>query len=234
MKIVFQDKDFIVVDKPAGISVHAGIKTKEKTLTDLLVEKFPELKKVGEEPNLRPGIVHRLDKETSGVLVVVRNQKAFSYLKDLFKNRKVEKRYLTLVHGKLKDKEGRIEGEMGRSRRDFRKQSFVRGKIKVRKGRYSLTYYRVLKEWDDYSLLEVFPKTGRMHQIRVHLHFLGHPIVGDTKYTFKKYKKQSYPRMFLHAKEIFLINREGKRRKFISSLPEEMKDFLNRIDGRKK
>jgi 23S rRNA pseudouridine1911/1915/1917 synthase len=245
MKIIFQDKDFIIVDKPVGIPVHAGIGTEnpsassrkaswaEKTLVDFLVEKFPEIKSVGDSSELRPGIVHRLDRETSGVLVVARNQEAFNYLKDLFKKREVEKKYLVLVHGRLKNKEGKIEGEMGRSRRDFRKQSFVRGKIKVRKGRYSLTYYRVLKEWSDYSLLEVFPKTGRMHQIRIHLHSLGYPVVGDLKYTFKKYKKQSYPRMFLHAREISFRDQKGKRRKFISPLPQEMKDFLGRIDDRK-
>ena len=201
-KIIFQNKDFIVVDKPVGMAVHEGVKTDEPTIVDFLLVKFPEIKNVGDDPETRPGIVHRLDKETSGVMVVARNQKAFGQLKELFKNRQVEKKYLAVVHGRLKTKTGKIEGEMGRSKRDFRKQSLVRGKVKVRKERYSLTLYKALKEFNDYSLLEVVPKTGRTHQIRVHLQSIGHPVVGDGKYTFKKYKKNRYPRMYLHASEI--------------------------------
>ena len=230
MKIIFQNKDYIVVDKPAGLAVHQGIGTEEKTLVDFLLRKFPEIKNVGDDPNTRPGIVHRLDKETSGVMIVARNQKTFEHLKNLFQNRKVEKKYLALVHGKLKNKEGKIEGEMGRSKRDFRKQTLVRGKIEVRKERHSLTYYKVIKEYKDYSLLEIFPKTGRMHQIRVHLHSIGHPVIGDTKYTFKEYKRRKYARMFLHAGEISFVDREGKKRKFISPPLKEMKEHLSRVD----
>ncbi|MDD5490141.1 MAG: RNA pseudouridine synthase [Candidatus Moranbacteria bacterium] len=221
MKIIFQNKDFVIVDKPAGLAVHSGVGIKEKTLVDFLVDKFPEIKNVGDDPKTRPGIVHRLDKETSGVMVVARNQKTFEYLKNLFKNRKIEKKYLALVHGKLKDREGKIEGEMGRSKRDFRKQSLVRGKINVRKERYSLTYYKIIKEMKDYSLLEVFPKTGRTHQIRVHLHSIGHPIVGDKKYSFKEHKKKDFPRMFLHASEISFVGPEREKEKFFSPLPRE-------------
>ena len=228
MKIIFRDKDFIVVDKPAGFSVHPGINTDEPTLVDFLLRKFPEIKNVGDAPEIRPGIVHRLDKETSGVMIVARNKKTFDYLKNLFKNRKVEKRYLALVHGKLKNKEGKIEGEMGRSKRDFRKQALVRGKVSVRKERYSLTCYKVKKEFGDYSLLEVSPKTGRMHQIRVHLQAIGHPIVGDKKYTFKKYKKFPVPRMFLHASELGFIDQNRKPQRFKSDPPDIFQKFLNR------
>jgi 23S rRNA pseudouridine1911/1915/1917 synthase len=221
MKIIFQDKNFIVVDKPAGLAVHSGVGIKEKTLVDFLTQKFPEIKNVGDAPDVRPGIVHRLDKETSGVMIVARNQKTFEYLKNLFKSREVEKKYLALVHGKLKKKQGKIEGEIGRSKRDFRKQSLVRGKINVRKKRYSLTYYKVAKEYKDYSLLEVSPKTGRMHQIRVHLHSIGHPVFGDKKYTFKNHKKIDFPRMFLHASEISFVGPNGKKEKFFSPLPRD-------------
>ncbi|MFH0930304.1 MAG: RNA pseudouridine synthase, partial [Candidatus Moraniibacteriota bacterium] len=139
----------------------------------------------------------------------------------LFKNRKIEKKYLALVHGKLKTKEGKIEGEMGRSKKDFRKQALVRGKISVRKERYSLTYYKVEKEFEKYSLLEVSPKTGRMHQIRVHLHSIGHPIFGDKKYTFKEYKKISASRMFLYAASISFIGPNNEKYFFESEVPEE-------------
>lgn len=249
-KIIFQNKDFIVVDKPVGLSVHAGVGTSDppassreasragKTLVDFLLEKFPEIKGVGDalprtfreadgarDPEVRPGIVHRLDKETSGVMVVARNQKTFEFLKDLFKNRNIEKKYLAVVHGKMKEKEGKIEGEMGRSKKDFRKQALVRGKISVRKERYSLTYFKVKKEFEKNSLLEVTPKTGRMHQIRVHLHSIGHPIVGDKKYTFKEFKKISAPRMFLHAASINFIGPNNEKYFFESQSSAEFENF---------
>ena len=241
MRIVLQNEDYIIIDKPAGLAVHAGININEPTLVDFLLCQFPEIGNVGDalprtfhegdsarDMRIRPGIVHRLDKETSGVMVIARNQKTFEHLKSLFKNRQIEKKYLALVHGKLKTKTGKIEGEMGRSKRDFRKQSLVRGKISVRKERYSLTCYKVMEEIGDYSLLEVLPKTGRMHQIRVHLHSIGHPIVGDEKYTFKKYKKERHSRMFLHASEISFIDREGKRAKFSSPPSKEMTEYPRR------
>ncbi len=236
-KIIFQNKDFIVVDKPAGLFVHEGIGARDppassreasragKTLVDFLIERFPEIKNVGDEPEIRPGIVHRLDKGTSGVIVIAKNQKSFEYLKNLFKKREIEKKYLALVFGKLKEKQGKIEGEMGRSKRDFRKQALVRGKINVRKGRYSLSFYKVLKESGDCSLLEVSPKTGRTHQIRVHLHSIGHPIVGDKKYTFKEYKNIEAPRMFLHAESISFSGPDGQKYFFKSDLPQEFKTY---------
>jgi 23S rRNA pseudouridine1911/1915/1917 synthase len=225
-KIIFQNNDFIIVDKPAGLSVHAGVGTGEKTLVDFLLEKFPDIKSVGDAPDIRPGIVHRLDKETSGVMIVARNQKTFEFLKDLFKNRNIEKKYLAVVHGELKEKEGRVEGEMGRSKKDFRKQALVRGKISVRKERYSLTHYKVKKEFDKCALLEVSPKTGRMHQIRVHLHSIGHPIVGDKKYTFKEFKRISTARMFLHACSISFIGPNNEKYFFESQPPEEFEKLF--------
>lgn len=232
MKIIFQNKDFIVVDKPAGVAVHRGVNTSEPTLVDFLLEKFPEIKDIGDDPETRPGIVHRLDKETSGVMVVARNLETFEYLKGLFKSRKVEKKYLAVVHGKPKEIEGKIEGEMGRSKKDFRKQALVRGKISVRKERYSLTFYKVKKEFDGMSLLEVRPATGRMHQIRVHLHSIGHPIVGDKKYTFKKFlphrqagKNPPAPRMMLHAHSISFVGPDGEKYCFESEMPDEFKKY---------
>jgi 23S rRNA pseudouridine1911/1915/1917 synthase len=227
IKIIFENKDIIVVDKPVGLSIHAGVGKSEKTLVDFLLEKFPEIASVGDAPEIRPGIVHRLDKETSGVMIVARNQKSFEYLKDLFKNRKIEKIYMALVHGKLKEKEGQVEGEMGRSKKDFRKQALVRGKISVRKERYSLTHFKVKKEVENGTLLEVSPKTGRMHQIRVHLHSIGHPIVGDKKYTFKEYKNIDAPRMFLHAASISFTGHGNKKYFFESELPKEFQKYLD-------
>ena len=223
LKIIFENKDIIALNKPASLAVHAGVGTSEPTLVDFLRELFPEIKTVGDDPKIRPGIVHRLDKETSGVMVVARNQKTFEYLKNLFKDRKVEKKYLALVHGKLKEKEGKVEGEMGRSKKDFRKQALVRGKISVRKERYSLTHFKVKDEFENTTLLEVSPKTGRMHQIRVHLHSIGHPIVGDKKYTFKEHKKISAPRMMLHANSIRFLGPDNEKYFFESEPPKEFK-----------
>jgi 23S rRNA pseudouridine1911/1915/1917 synthase len=225
IKIIFENKDIIIVDKPVGLAVHAGVNTSESTLVDFLLQKFPKIKNVGDAPEIRPGIVHRLDKETSGVMIVARNKESFEYLKDLFKSRKIEKKYLALVHGKLKVKEGRVEGEMGRSKKDFRKQALVRGKISVRKERYSLTDYKVKKEFEKETLLEVSPKTGRMHQIRVHLHSIGHPIIGDKKYTFKEYKNIDAPRMFLHAASICFIGPDSKKYFFESQPSAEFENF---------
>jgi 23S rRNA pseudouridine1911/1915/1917 synthase len=221
IKIIFQNKDFIVIDKPVGLAVHGGVGMSEPTLVDFLREKFPEIRGVGDEPEVRPGIVHRLDKETSGVMLVARNQKTFEYFKKLFADRKIEKKYMAIVHGKLKEKTGTIEGEMGRSRKDFRKQALVRGKISVRKERYSLTHYRVIKKFGDYSLLEVSPKTGRMHQIRVHLQSIGHPIVGDKKYSFKNYKNDPSARLMLHAFSIAFTSQGNEKYFFESPTPEE-------------
>jgi len=227
IKTIYQDKNIIVIDKPVGLAVHSGVGTSQKTLVDFLLEKFPEIKEVGDDPKTRPGIVHRLDKETSGVMVVARNQKSFEYFKNLFKKRKVEKKYLALVHGRLKAKVGRVEGEMGRSKKDFRKQALVRGKIVVRKERYSLTLYKVKREFDDFSLLEVLPKTGRMHQIRVHLHSIGHPIVGDKKYSFKEFKNILTPRMMLHAASISFIGPNNEKYFFESKPPEEFRKIMD-------
>jgi len=233
MKIIFQNKDFIVIDKPAGLAVHSGVGTSDPTLVDFLLKKFPEIKGVGDEPEIRPGIVHRLDKETSGVMVVARNQKSFEHLKNLFRGRKVEKKYLAVVHGRLKEKEGRIEGEMGRSKKDFRKMALVRGKISVRKERYSLTRYKVKKEFDDFSLLEVYPATGRMHQIRVHLHAIGHPVAGDKKYFFKNSlprrqasENTSAERMLLHAASIGFTGPNGEKYFFESEAPKGFGKFF--------
>jgi 23S rRNA pseudouridine1911/1915/1917 synthase len=227
IKVLYQDDDLIALNKPAGLAVHGGVGIKENTLVDYLLKIFPEIKNVGDDPELRPGIVHRLDKDTSGVMVIARNQESFDHLKGLFKNRKVEKKYIALVFGTLKNKEGKIEGEMGRSKSDFRKQSLVRGKIGVRHERYSLTYYKVISEFKDTSLLEVSPRTGRMHQIRVHLQAIGHPIVGDKKYTFKNYKRIACPRMFLHSKSISFLGMNGKKNEFTADLPGEFELFAN-------
>lgn len=226
-EIIYEDKNIIVINKPAGLQVHPSHAEKMNTLVNGLVSKFPETKNVGDDPSLRPGIVHRLDKDTSGVMVIARNQKTFNELKKLFQDREVKKEYLGVVFGKLKNKKGTIEKPIARSV-DYRKQIISNAKTKT-KIRPAVTEYEVLKEYDNYSLLKVVPKTGRMHQIRIHLSALGHPVVGDHKY---EHKNNSPPpqvrRQFLHAHSLkFSLSK--KKYSFTSEIPKDFLDFLAKL-----
>src|SRR3990167_5911964 len=198
LSIIYQDNDIVVVNKPAGISVHKGIAEKGETLADWLAEKFPEIKKVGDEPELRPGIVHRLDKDTSGVLVAARNQKSFEFLKNQFQKREVVKKYLALVEGELKNDNGTIDLPIGRSASDFRKK-----------------------------LASDNAKTGRTHQIRVHFKAIGHPIVCDSLYGGKRMTCPfGLARHFLHANFLEFVSPSGARLKMEADLPEDLEKVL--------
>ena len=225
LSIIYQDNDIVVVNKPAGISVHKGIAEKGETLADWLIEKFPEMKKVGDEPELRPGIVHRLDKETSGVLVVARNQKSFEFLKNQFQKREVVKKYLALVEGELKNNNGTIDLPIGRSRSDFRKKlasDSAKGEL-----REAVTEYKVLEKFPDYTLIEAYPKTGRAHQIRVHFKAIGHPVVCDSLYGGKRMIcPYGLARHFLHANFLEFVSPSGARLKLEADLPEDLEKVL--------
>ena len=204
-KIIFQNEDFLVLDKPSGMSVHGDGKTEEYTVADWLLENFPEIKSVGEPlvPNgqniLRPGIVHRLDKETSGVMVVAKTKETYEFLKQQFKERNVKKIYIALVYGNPKQDDFMVDRQIGRSKNDFRKRvtSHTRGEI-----REAITYFRVLKRFEKYALVEARPKTGRTHQIRVHLTSVGYPVVCDRLYAPKQVCPLQFGRLMLHAKSI--------------------------------
>lgn len=239
IKIIYQDNDVIAVNKPAGIVAHrANLKSKilnlknEKEdvfLTDWLVEKFPEIKKVGDEPELRPGIVHRLDKDTSGVLVVAKNQKAFEYLKSLFQNKKIIKKYLALVEGNLKNDKGIIDLPIGRSKSDFRKKLASIRQLAEARGelREAITEYKVLEKFPDYTLVEAYPKTGRTHQIRVHFKAIGHPVTCDSLYGGRKSKcPEGLNRHFLHANFLELNLPSGARIKLEADLPPDLENAL--------
>ncbi|MBI3442402.1 MAG: RluA family pseudouridine synthase [Candidatus Sungbacteria bacterium] len=191
LEVIYEDHDMIVINKPAGIAVHGGISVSGKTLVDMLLEKFPEIRAVGDDPATRPGIVHRLDKDTSGVMVVARTQESFELLKNLFKTRQVEKIYLAIVCGTPKQKIGAITFPIGRLVKNPLKRGVeIPSRIVrpdghpsvIRGSREAHTEYRVLKSGQTYSLLELKPKTGRMHQLRVHLKALGSPIACDRVY----------------------------------------------------
>lgn len=223
IEVLYSDVCIAVVDKPSGMVVHPGAGNKRHTLVHTLLYHFPDIKMVG--PEERPGIVHRLDKETSGVMVVAKNLKAYKELQRQFKVREVEKFYVGLVWGKMSRHEGKISWAVGRHKKHGEKMS-----IKTRKPRSAETLYTVQKEYGEFTLLEIKPTTGRTHQIRVHLSASGHPVVGDNRYGGRK-SKISCPRLFLHAQRLVFFHPETKERvEFSSRLPQDLRDFLDNID----
>lgn len=240
-KIIYEDENILVLNKPAGLSVHpAHLAVSppsggEIVLTDWLVENYPEIKKVGDEPELRPGIVHRLDKDTSGVLAVAKNQKTFEFLKKQFKDRTVKKTYLTLVYGKLEPSDGGRTGiidlPLGKSRKDFRKRAGVgatRGELREAITEYKVkSYIKHSVSNMDYTLLEVYPKTGRTHQIRAHFKAIGYPIVGDSLYSPKKVTVLAgLKRQFLHASSLELSLPDGSKIRLEAELPNDLQNVL--------
>ena len=230
-QIIFTNKDFIIVNKPAGLSVHGGgsIKKEERTLADFLVEKLPELAMVGDEPAIRPGLVHRLDKDTSGVMVVARNKIAFEGLKDLFKQRKVQKTYAALTCGVFRQEHGVVDLPIGRLKTNPTKRgALLNPKTKLRNVRDARTEYSVVRGNDRYTLLDVFPRTGRMHQIRVHLGAIGRPVACDKKYGGKSVCcPPGLGRIFLHARELEFSYPEGKHWRFSAELPDDLAHALS-------
>jgi len=231
LNVIYKDENIIAINKPAGISVHPVNLDDDNTLVNGLICQFPEIKNVGDpsissgQVNIRPGIVHRLDKDTSGIMVVARNQKAFEELKNKFKNRKVEKKYLAIVHGKLENKAGVVEKPLARSS-DYKKQIVANKKTRTTI-RPAMTEYKVVKEFRDYSLVEVSPKTGRTHQIRAHMTSIGHPIAGDKIYKLKNFKIAGLVRrQMLHAKSIKFILFE-KDYSFSAEFPDDFRNVLD-------
>lgn len=223
IKIIYEDDNILAVNKPAGLLVHGP-----DSLVDWLIEKYPEIKKVGEDPE-RPGIVHRLDKDTSGVLLVAKNQKEFEYLKKQFQDRKIKKKYIALVEGNIKDKEGIINLPIAKSKSDFRKRSAV-GKT-IGKEREAVTEYKVIKKFEKFTLVEAYPKTGRTHQIRVHFKAIGHPVVCDKLYGPKKQICPSgLTRQFLHANAIEFNLPDGSRLQLEADLPRDLQNALDMLD----
>ncbi len=238
-KIIYKDKDFLIIDKPVHWLVHPVKDVKQAlpatshgasripTLTGWLIKKYPEIKQVGDNPVWRPGIVHRLDKETSGVILIARNQEAFEYLKKQFQEHKVKKTYLALVCGVPKEKEGVIEKPIGLKPDSLKRTVHVQ---KAKMVKEAITKYKVKKTLrlaqGEYALLEVMPLTGRTHQIRVHLASIGHPVVGDKLYGQKKCALK-LDRQFLHAESLEFTASGGQRLKFSADLPEDLEKILN-------
>ena len=231
IEIIYEDNDVIVLNKPAGVLSQNAKSNRSPSISDFLVKHYPEIKNVGED-EMRFGVVHRLDKDTSGVIITAKNNQAFEFLKDQFKNRKTQKIYTALVYGNIKPKEGEINFKIGRSKTNPNMQTVIDTKKKENiKAREAKTIYKTIKNFEDYSLLEASPKTGRMHQIRVHLKAIGYPIVGDQKYFFKKHRDKSSElnRQFLHAKELKIELPNKKKVQFKAKLPGDLKNFLDKI-----
>ncbi len=231
-ELIYQDADLIVVSKPAGMPVHEAKHSTDYSLCDWLLERFPEIKDVGdiranENVPYRPGIVHRLDKQTSGVMVVARNQESFIRLKEIFKSRAIEKIYTALVCGRLKENTGTIASPIGRIVTTPTKMGIPSGRGKLRLVKDASTEYKVLKKFENTALLEIHPKTGRMHQIRVHLASIGHPVAGDTVYGGKNVCLKELGRYFLHASSLSFSFREGSRLTFSADLPPELQETLD-------
>lgn len=223
LDIVYEDADILVVNKPAGMVVHPAHGHASGTLVNAVLAHCPELEGVGGEQ--RPGIVHRLDKDTSGLIVIAKNDRAHRELQRQFKAREVAKAYLALVEGRVSPQRGIIEAPIGRDPVHRQRMAVVRN------GREAVTRYMVLETFPEYTLVEVEPVTGRTHQIRLHLAFIGHPVVGDRVYGRRK-QRLSLNRHFLHAHRLTLtLPGTGERRTFIAPLPPELEAVLAELRG---
>lgn len=227
--VLYEDENLLAIDKPAGLTVLLEGKTIGKTLKDYLLENYPYLKNLGSIS--RWGIVHRLDKDTSGVLLVAKNKNSYEFLQRQFQERKVTKKYLTLVDGNIKEKKGKIETLIGRSPRDRRRQKvYLPNEPGASDKRTAITEYKVLKNFENYTLIEVSPKTGRKHQIRTHLAFLHHPIAGDKLYGFKnQITPPGLKRQFLHASYLKIKLPDDIEKEIESNLAEDLKDVIKKL-----
>ena len=231
IKIIYENDDVIVIDKPIGVLSQIAESSKAPAVSDFLIKHYPKIKEVGKDEQ-KFGIVHRLDKDTSGIIIVAKNNKSFEFLKYQFKTRKVQKIYTTLAYGIVTPKEGIIDLKIGRSKTKPNMQTVIDTKKKENiKAREALTLYKTIKNFKNYTLLEIQLKTGRMHQIRVHLKALGYPVVGDQKYFYKKYRniEPKLERQFLHASKLKIELPNGKISVFNSKLPKDLKDFLDKL-----
>ena len=224
LDIIFENDDLIVVNNPAGMVVHPAAGHYSGTLVNAVLGYDPELEGIGGEE--RPGLVHRLDKETSGLIVLARNERAHNWLQDQFRLRQVEKTYLALVDGKPPTPAGRVEAPVGRDPSHRKKMAIV----PPGKGREAISEYKTLESFKNHTLLEFHPRTGRTHQIRLHCQFLGCPIVGDAIYG-KRTPTVTIERHFLHAFRLkIILPSEKQPRTFEAELPEELKNVLEEVE----
>jgi len=226
--IIYEDKDLIVLSKPAGMVVHPSPGHSAKTIVNALLFHTKFLSKIGGA--LRPGIVHRLDKQTSGLMIVAKNDDTHKNLSEQFKKRSIKKTYLALVKGRIKEDEGKINAPIGRSRKNRKRMSVIPT------GKEAITEFKVLKRFKNFTLIEVKPITGRTHQIRIHLSYIGNPVFGDILYGRKREieKELRLNRQFLHALKLeFKHPKDGKNVSLEDVLPAELKDVLSILECKK-
>lgn len=223
--ILYEDDDVVVIDKPSGAMVHADGHNKDTTVADWFVQTYPDVQGVGESMQLhtgetieRPGVVHRLDTETSGVLLLVKNQEAFEYIKKQFHDRQAKKEYRAFVYGRMQEDHGTVDRAIGRSAKDHRLRSAQRGA----KGtlRNAKTDWEVIAQNNEYAYLRIMPKTGRTHQIRVHMKAIHHPVVCDALYAPKHASALGFNRLALHAYRLTVILPSGAETTFEAPLPQ--------------
>jgi 23S rRNA pseudouridine1911/1915/1917 synthase len=234
LEVVFEDDCVIVINKPAGLVVHPAAGISSGTLANALAYHFQQLSNSG---SIRPGIVHRLDKDTSGLLVAAKTESAHQNLSDQFRAREVFKSYIALVYGVVKQESGRIEQPIARDPRNRTRMAIVSG------GRGALSLYKVRRSYDSFTLLDVELKTGRTHQIRVHLSWLKHPVVGDELYgggrdnnvqdVQLRARIRKLKRQFLHAEQLgFHHPQTGEQMRFVAPLPAELAGLLEELETR--
>lgn len=225
LSVIYEDDDFVAINKPAGLTVHkTSADDPQTTLADVAVQQWPQMQGVGEDL-LRPGIVHRLDRDTSGVMLLAKTQAAFDYLKELFKGRDIHKTYLALVYGAPKEPSGTIDLPVGRiGAKTTTQTKGTRDLVE----RSAVTDYRTSRRFESYTLLECMPRTGRTHQIRAHLKAINVPIVGDPLYSPGK-PTLGLDRLFLHAWKLELTAPSGIALRLEADLPLELQAVLDSL-----
>jgi len=234
-EILYENQDFLVINKPAGVNTHPTLKNiNEPSIASWFCYRYSRAKKVGED-KLRPGIVHRLDKDTSGILILAKTNSAFFYFKKLFFSKKINKRYLALVKGEINKEKGRIEFELTRSSASGKRKIVLPQKKKstketTKKTKVALTLYEVAKKYQGYTLLKVEPKTGRTHQIRIHLASIGFPVAGDRTYgNITSVDEKLFPRQMIHAYKISFFLPNGELLETQAPIPKDFLDTLKKL-----
>ncbi|MBI4359662.1 MAG: RNA pseudouridine synthase [Candidatus Jacksonbacteria bacterium] len=232
MEVIAESPDYLVINKPAGVLVHqANPNNKESTVADWMRERYPEVEEVGDDPKVRPGIVHRLDRDVSGLMVIARTNEFFAHIKAEFQNRRVVKRYTALCYGRIHKDEGDITLPLSRGKTRTSVKPFGDAR-----GKEARTHFFVLKRFQHYTLVEITLHTGRTNQIRAHFYALEHSLAGDTKYRSWRFRNRSHftrfiksDRVFLHSHYLGFYDREGQWREYSSLLPSELKAFLDTL-----
>ena len=227
-EVIYEDGNYLVVNKPSGLVMHGGPGVHEPTLADWSVAHDPVIAEVGDQPDVRPGIVHRLDRDVSGLVVVAKTQAAFEDLKKQFQQHSITKQYIALAHGRVTDEQGRINFAIARKPD---KSGLMVARPKSTEGKAAETLFNVDRFVKNMTLLKVQTLTGRTHQIRVHFKAIGHPLVGDPLYKARKLKQEKIeaPRIFLHAAHLEFDTLDGERKSFHVDLPADLQHFLSKL-----